>query len=226
MSKRWYNVVNPDDLCEKYGADTLRLYEMFLGPLEQSKPWDTKGINGVHNFLRKFWRLFHNAEQQFEVSSEPASKDELKVLHKTIKKISDDLNRGSWNTVVSALMIAVNELSDLKCNKHAVLKDMCVLLSPYAPHMAEELWEKLGENGSITKASWPIFDPAVLVEDEFEYPVSFNGKMRFKLSFPSEMSPKDIETAVLAHEQSAKYLDGKAPKKVIVVPKRIVNIVL
>ena len=226
MSKRWYNVVNPDDLCERYGADTLRLYEMFLGPLEQSKPWDTKGINGVHNFLRKFWRLFHNAEQQFEVSSGPASKDELKVLHKTIKKISDDLNRGSWNTVVSALMIAVNELSDLKCNKHAVLKDMCVLLSPYAPHMAEELWEKLGESGSITKASWPIFDPAVLVEDEFEYPVSFNGKMRFKLSFPSEMSPKDIETAVLAHEQSAKYLDGKAPKKVIVVPKRIVNIVL
>lgn len=226
MSKRWYNVVNPDDLCEHYGADTLRLYEMFLGPLEQSKPWDTKGINGVHNFLRKFWRLFHSQENTFIVSDETPSKDELKVLHKTIKKVSDDLNRGSWNTVVSAMMIATNELTDLKCNKREVLEGLCVLLSPYAPHMAEELWNKLGHETSVSKAAWPTFDPSILVEDEFEYPVSFNGKMRFKLSFPATMSPKEIEAAVLANEQSEKYLEGKTPKKVIVVPKRIVNVVL
>ncbi|MGB0422794.1 MAG: leucine--tRNA ligase [Flavobacteriales bacterium] len=226
MSKRWYNVVNPDDLCEKYGADTLRLYEMFLGPLEQSKPWDTNGISGVHNFLRKTWRLFHNSENEVEISDEQPSKAALKAIHKTIKKVSDDLNRYSWNTVVSALMIGVNELTDAKSNHRSALEALCVLLSPYAPHMAEELWSKLGHSTSVTKAAWPEFNEEHLKESDFEYPVSFNGKMRFKLSLPVEMGPKEVEESVLAHENTSKFLDGKPAKKVIVVPKRIVNIVM
>jgi leucyl-tRNA synthetase len=226
MSKRWYNVVTPDSLCDQYGADTLRLYEMFLGPVEQSKPWDTQGISGVHNFLRKFWRLFWNNEEEFDVSDAEPTKDELRVLHKTIKKVTEDLERLSWNTVVSTLMIAVNELGALKSNNAAVLRQLLILLSPYAPHFAEELWEKLGEKESITKASWPKYEEAYLKVAEIEYPVSFNGKMRFKLALPAEMPAKEVEEAVLAEPNSQKYLEGKTPKKVIVVPGRIVNVVV
>jgi len=226
MSKRWFNVANPDDLCEKFGADTLRCYEMFLGPVEQSKPWDTKGINGVHNFLRKFWRLYHNSNNEIEISNEVASKAELKTLHKTIKKITEDLDRFSWNTCVSGFMICVNELQEHKCNKRAVLEPLVVLLSPFAPHIAEEIWEKLGHSKSITQAQWPAFDNAHLTEDEFSYPVSFNGKTRFFISLPADLSASEVEKIVLQDEQTSKYLEGKAPKKVIVVPKRIVNVVV
>lgn len=226
MSKRWFNVANPDDLCEKFGADTLRLYEMFLGPVEQSKPWDTKSINGVHNFLRKLWRLFHDQNNAFRVSDEIASKEELKSLHKTIKKITEDLDRYSWNTCVSAFMICVNELQDLNCNKRSILEPLVVLVSPFAPHIAEELWEKLGHTASVTKASWPSFDEANLKDDSFDYPVSFNGKTRYFLPLAIELSPAEVEAAVRSNEQTAKYLEGRDIKKVIVVPKRIVNVVI
>lgn len=226
MSKSYYNVQTPDDLVEKFGADTLRCYEMFLGPLEQAKPWDTKGISGVHNFLRKFWRLFHDAENNFAVSDAAPDKAALKTLHKTIKKIKEDLERFSFNTAVSNFMIATNELGEQKCNNKAILSELLILVSSYAPHIAEELWSKLGNAESITKASFPTFNPDFLVEANFEYPVSFNGKMRFSISLPTEMGKADIEAAVLADEQSAKYLEGKAPKRVIVVPGRIVNIVV
>ncbi len=226
MSKSKYNVQTPDDLVEKFGADTLRCYEMFLGPLEQAKPWDTKGINGVHNFFRKFWRLFHDAENNFAVSEGDADKKALKTLHKTIKKIQDDLNRFSFNTAVSNFMIATNELTEQNCNNKAVLSELLILVSSYAPHITEELWAKLGNTESITKASFPSFNPDFLVEAEFEYPVSFNGKMRFKIPLPTNMGKEDVEAAVLAYEQSAKYLEGKDPKKVIVVPGRIVNVVV
>ena len=226
MSKSKFNVQTPDELVEKFGADTLRCYEMFLGPVEQSKPWDTKGINGVHNFLRKFWRLFHDKSNAFAVSDDAPTKEELKTLHKTIKKVTEDLNRYSWNTVVSTMMIGVNELTELQCNKRAVLEPMCVLLSPYAPHMAEELWEKLGHATSITEVAWPAFDEAHLTESSFDYPVSFNGKTRFFVSLPVDWSQEQVTAAVMEHEGTAKYLEGKAPKKVIVVPKRIVNVVV
>jgi len=226
MSKSKYNVQTPDALVEKYGADTLRCYEMFLGPLEQAKPWDTKGISGVHNFLRKFWRLFHDKDNNLNVTDAEPDKKALKTLHKTIKKIQEDLDRYSFNTPVSNFMIATNELTDLNCNNRAVLRELLILISSYAPHICEELWEKIGEKESITKATFPTFNPDYLVEAEFAYPVSFNGKMRFKLPLPTNMSKEDVEAAVLSDEQSAKYLDGKAPKKVIVVPGRIVNIVV
>ena len=226
MSKSKYNVQTPDELVEKFGADTLRCYEMFLGPLEQAKPWDTKGINGVHNFLRKFWRLFHDAENNFEVSDAAPSKEALKTLHKTIKKIQDDLDRFSFNTAVSNFMIATNELTEQKCNNRAVLSELLILLTPYAPHITEELWSLLGNIESITKTTFPTFNPDYLVEDEFAYPVSFNGKMRFTLPLPTEFTKEEVEKAVLANEQTIKYLDGNAPKKMIVVPGRIVNIVM
>jgi len=225
MSKSKYNVQTPDELVEKFGADTLRCYEMFLGPVEQSKPWDTQGINGVHNFLRRFHRLFLNGEN-IEVSTEEPTKAELKVLHKTIKKITEDLERFSWNTVVSGFMIATNELTDLKCNKRAILEPLVVMLAPYAPHLSEELWELLGHTGSVTQAPWPVAEAQYLEDDEFEYPVSFNGKTRFFLPLPATMDAKSVEAQVLAHESTAKYLEGKTPKKIIVVPKRIVNIVM
>jgi leucyl-tRNA synthetase len=222
MSKSKFNVQTPDDLVEKFGADTLRMYEMFLGPLEQFKPWDTKGINGVHNFLRKLCRLFEG-----ELSSEAPTKDALKSLHKTIKKIGDDLERFSFNTGVSNFMICVNELTEQKCNNKAILQELVVLLSPYAPHIAEELWEKLGnESGTISHATFPKFDESVLVESNFSYPVSFNGKMRFKVELPLALSPKEVEAIVMEKPESQKYLDGKTPKKVIVVPGRIVNVVM
>ncbi|TXC85089.1 leucine--tRNA ligase [Luteibaculum oceani] len=222
MSKSKLNVQNPDDLVEQFGADTLRCYEMFLGPIEQHKPWDTQGITGVFNFLKKFWRLF-NGEQG--VSQEAPSKEELKVLHATIKKVNEDINRFSFNTVVSQLMICVNELQALKCNKQDILKPLCVLLSPYAPHIAEELWGKLGMTGSITFAEYPVHNEEYLVENTFEYPISFNGKMRFKLELSLSLSKDQVEEEVLKNPQTAKYLVDKKPKKVIVVPKKIVNVV-
>jgi leucyl-tRNA synthetase len=226
MSKSKYNVQTPDELVEKFGADTLRCYEMFLGPLEQAKPWDTKGINGVHNFLRKFWRLFHDANNNFVVSDGLVDKASLKTLHKTIKKIQDDLERYSFNTAVSNFMIATNELTEQKCNNREVLSELLILLSPYAPHITEELWALLGNERSITQTVFPNFDPAYLVEAEFAYPVSFNGKMRFTLPLPTELDKEAVEKAVLENEQTLKYLDGNSPKKVIVVQGKIVNIVI
>jgi leucyl-tRNA synthetase len=227
MSKSKFNVQTPDELVEKFGADTLRMYEMFLGPLEQSKPWDTKGINGVHNFLRKFWRLFHDQAGNLLISDEAPSKDSLKTLHKTIQKISIDLERFSFNTGVSNFMIAVNELGEQKCNNRAILKDLLIMLSPYAPHISEELCVKLGyEAGSINVAPFPTFNPEYLVESAFSYPISFNGKVRFSVELPADMSKEDVEAHVLGLDKTQHYLEGKAPKKMIVVPGRIVNIVL
>lgn len=226
MSKSFYNVVNPDDLIENYGADTLRLYEMFLGPLEQSKPWDTKGIEGVFRFIRKFWRLFHDHENEFFVSEEEPSAAELKILHKTIKKAREDIERFSFNTAVSSFMICVNELSDLKCSKRAILEPLCILVSPYAPHLAEELWETLGHTVSISNAVFPVFNEEFVAEDTFRYPVSFNGKMRFQLELPIDLSYTEVEKIVLQSEESQKWLKGNTPKKIIYVPKKIINIVI
>jgi leucyl-tRNA synthetase len=225
MSKRWNNVVNPDDICEKYGADCLRLYEMFLGPLELPKPWNTNGITGVSNFMRKLWRLYHNGEQ-VAISEEPATKAELKVLHKTIKKIVSDVEGFSFNTSVSNFMICVNELTELKCNKREILAPLAVIISPYAPHIAEELWSRLGNRESITYAAFPDLKEEYLVETAFNYPVSFNGKTKFYQELELSLSQDDVIREVMAHEQTQKYLEGKTPKKVIVVHNRIVNIVV
>ena len=225
MSKSKYNVQTPDELVEKYGADTLRCYEMFLGPLEQAKPWDVQGISGVNNFLKKLWRLFHQGES-FSISDQEPTKESLKSLHQAIKKVTDDITRYSFNTVVSSLMIAVNELGSQKCNNKAILSDLIVLVSPFAPHIAEELWGLLGNASSVTVASWPKFEAAHLVESDFDYPVSFNGKMRFKISLPVTMGKEEIEKALFEHEKTAHYLSGKDPKKVILVPKRIINVVV
>ena len=225
MSKSMFNVVNPDTIIEEYGADTLRLYEMFLGPLEFSKPWDTQGIDGVYKFLRKFWRLFQVGEN-FSVSDETPSREELKVLHKTIKKVEYDIENFSFNTSIPAFMICTNELTALKCNKRAVLEPLVIALAPFAPHMAEELWSLLGHSQSITKESFPKWEEKFLVEDAFEYPVSFNGKVRFKLSMPLTATNADIEAAVKAAPESTKWLEGKEIKKMIIVPKKIVNVVM
>lgn len=226
MSKSKFNVVNPDDICEQYGADTLRMYEMFLGPLEQSKPWNTAGITGVHGFLKKLWKLYHStADGTFLVSDKAASKNEMKILHKTIKKVQEDIEAFSFNTSVSTFMIAVNELSALKCNAREVLEPFLILISPYAPHIAEELWHKIGHNESISNAAFPTFNESYLTEDEKEYPISFNGKMRFTLKLPLEMSKDEVGSAVMSHEKTQHYLEGKSPKKIIVVPGKIVNIV-
>lgn len=226
MSKSKYNVVNPDDICEQYGADSLRMYEMFLGPLEQAKPWNTAGITGVHSFLKKLWKLYHNgAEESFLVSDDAATKDSLKILHKTIKKVEEDIENFSFNTSVSTFMIAVNELRSQKCNHKVVLEPLLILLSPYAPHIAEELWNKLGNNESISKAPFPVFDEKYLIENTKEYPISFNGKMRFTMELSLDLSKDEIETAVMAHEKTKHYLKGRIPDKVIVVPGKIVNIV-
>jgi len=226
MSKSLYNVVNPDFLIGKYGADTFRLYEMFLGPLEQSKPWDTNGIEGVFRFIRKFWRLYHDDLNNFRLHDEVPTADELRVLHKTIKKIQEDIERLSFNTAVSTFMICVNELTDLKCSKRIILSDLVILVASYAPHIAEELWSLLGNSGSVSMASFPEFKPEYLVENTFEYPVSFNGKTRFKLELPAGLSIPEIEKAALEAKESEKWLQGKPPKKVIIVPKKIINIVV
>ena len=224
MSKSKYNVVNPDDICEEYGADCLRLYEMFLGPLEQSKPWNTQGLSGVYGFLKKFYNLYFDGDT-FSVSEGEPTKEEFKILHTLIKKVIYDIENFSFNTSVSQFMIAVNELQKLKCNKRAILEPFAVLISPYAPHVCEELWSLLGNAGSMDFAPFPALNEAYLVEDEIEYPVSFNGKMRFKLSLSAELSKEEIEEIVMKDEKVIQQLDGAKPKKIIVVPKKIINIV-
>lgn len=235
MSKSKYNVQTPDDICEKFGADTLRLYEMFLGPLEQSKPWNTNGITGVHGFLKKLWRLFYSPLQGgaqgagdvvLNITEAEPTKAELKTLHKTIKKVIEDIERFSFNTSISTFMICVNELTDAKCNKRSILEPLLICLSPYAPHISEELWKQLGHTESIAFAAFPEFNEAYLVDDAFNYPVSFNGKMRFNIELATTLTPQEVEKEVLANENTLKYLEGKQPKKVIVVPKKIVNIVV
>ena len=221
-----YNVVNPDMIVEKYGADTLRMYEMFLGPVEQSKPWDTNGIDGVHRFLKKLWGLFYSRQDEFLPTEGEPSKDELKSIHKLIKKVSTDIENFSYNTSISAFMICVNELNQLKCNKASILSDLVVLLAPFAPHLCEELWEKLGHNTSVCDAQWPEFNEEYLKEDTVKYTISFNGKARFTLDFPADADNATIEQTVRNHESSQKYLEGKTVKKVIIVPKKIVNMVI
>jgi len=226
MSKSKFNVVNPDDIIETYGADTLRLYEMFLGPLEQAKPWNTNGIEGVYKFLKKVWRLFHDAEGNFNVSDEEPSKAEFKALHKIIKKVEDDIERFSFNTSVSAFMICVNELTDLKCNKRQILEQLVIVLQSYAPHITEELWHLLGhEAGTLSQATYPTFKPEYLVESEFAYPVSFNGKMKFNLSLALDLDQQTVEEMIKAHADVQRHLDGKPIKKIIFVKGKIINIV-
>ena len=225
MSKSKYNVVNPDDICEQYGADTLRLYEMFLGPLEQAKPWNTAGISGVYNFLRKLWRLYFG-DNGWQVTDEAPTPEMLKALHKTIKKVNEDIENFSFNTSVSQFMICVNELSSLKCHHRDVLAPLSVLVAPFAPHIAEELWKRLGNSESVAYAPYPVHEDKYLQEDSKEYPVSFNGKVRFKRAFATTMTPAEIEQAILADPQTAEQLQGNAPKKVIVVPNRIINVVM
>ena len=225
MSKSKYNVVNPDDICEQYGADTLRLYEMFLGPLEQAKPWNTAGISGVYNFLRKLWRLYFN-DNGWQVTDEAPTPEMLKALHKTIKKVNEDIENFSFNTSVSQFMICVNELSSLKCHHRDVLAPLAVLVAPFAPHIAEELWKRLGNTESVAYAPYPVHEDKYLQEDSKEYPVSFNGKVRFKRAYATSMTPAEIEQAILADPQTAEQLQGNTPKKVIVVPNRIINIVM
>ena len=224
MSKSMFNVVNPDSVCERYGADTLRMYEMFLGPLEQSKPWDTQGIDGVHRFLRRFWKLFFDRDV-FSVTDEKATPAELKALHKLIGKAQDDIEHFSFNTTVSAFMIAVGELTDLKCRKREILEPLTIVLSPFAPHIAEELWQMLGHGESISLAAFPVYNPAFTVEDNVKYPVQFNGKMRFVIELPKSLAPSEVEAAVRADANTEKYLQGAAVRKVIVVPGKIINIV-
>ena len=225
MSKSKYNVVNPDDICEQYGADTLRLYEMFLGPLEQAKPWNTAGISGVYNFLRKLWRLYFN-DNDWQVTDEAPTPEMLKALHKTIKKVNEDIENFSFNTSVSQFMICVNELSSLKCHHRGVLEPLSVLVAPFAPHIAEELWKRLRNSQSVAYAPYPVHEDRYLQEDSKEYPVSFNGKVRFKRAYATSMSVAEIEQAILADPQTAEQLQGNAPKKVIVVPNRIINVVM
>jgi leucyl-tRNA synthetase len=233
MSKSKHNVVTPDDIVEKFGADTLRLYEMFLGPLEQSKPWNTNGITGVSGFLKKLWRLFYNNNTAVNLSgvegcmvteTEP-TKAELKTLHKTIKKITEDIERFSFNTSVSNFMICVNELTDLKCNKRAILEPLLILISPYAPYITEELWQQLGHTESIAFEPFPMCNESYLVDDAFNYPISFNGKMRFQIELPTTLTVPEIEKEVMSREEVIKQLAGATPKKIIIVPKKIVNIV-
>ena len=226
MSKSYFNVVNPDEIIENYGADTLRMYEMFLGPLEVSKPWNTNGIDGVFKFLRRIWNLFHNAGGEFKITEDEPTPAELKVLHKALKKVEYDIDHYSFNTTVSELMICSNELTSLKCNKRAILEPLVIALAPYAPHISEELWEKLGHTDTIFDATFPQYNEAYLAETSFEYPISINGKVRAKMNFALDMPKEDVEKLVLASDIVQKWTDGKTPKKVIVVPGRIVNVVI
>lgn len=227
MSKSMFNVVNPDMIVEKYGADTLRLYEMFLGPVEASKPWDTNGIDGCFRFLKKFWALFYeNRTDEFLPTDAEPTADNLKSLHKLIKKVTEDIEHFSYNTSISAFMIAVGELAQQKCRAKQVLEQLVVLIAPFAPHIAEELWHALGNATTVCDAAWPVFNAQYLVESEVQLTVSFNGKARFQKKFAADATNDEIQAAVLADEQSAKYLDGKTVVKVIVVPKKIVNVVI
>ena len=224
MSKSKYNVVNPDDICNQYGADTLRLYEMFLGPLEQAKPWNTAGITGVSGFLKKLWRLYFDDNGLIVTNDEPTA-EMYKSLHKTIKKVAEDIENFSFNTSVSQFMICVNELAQLKCNHRAILEPLAILVSPYAPHIAEELWNQLGHEGSVSTVAFPIFEEKYLVESEKEYPVSFNGKMRFTIKLPLDLTAAQIEEIVMADERTEAQLQGRTPSKVIIVPGKIINLV-
>jgi len=215
-----FNVVNPDMIVERYGADTLRLYEMFLGPVEQSKPWDTNGIDGCHRFLKKFWNLFA------EINDDEPSKDSLKSVHKLIKKVSTDIEAFSYNTSVSAFMICTNELTQQKCHNRELLKQVVVTIAPFAPHIAEEVYHQLGHDTSVCDAQWPTYDETMLVEDTFTYPVSFNGKMRFTLDLPNGISQQEAIAAVKADGRGQKWLDGKEPKRIVFVPNKIINIVV
>jgi leucyl-tRNA synthetase len=225
MSKSMFNVVNPDDIVEKYGADTLRLYEMFLGPIDQSKPWDTNGIDGVHRFLKKLWNLCTD-DKGFSFSEEQPSNEELKALHKLIKKVTWDIEHFSFNTSVSAFMICVNELSTLHCRKRAILEPLIVLLAPFAPHFSEEIWHALGHETTVCDAEWPTWDEFYLKESAYQYPVSFNGKTRFTMDLPMDYGVKEIEEAVHSHPLYQKWTEGKQPKKIIIIPHKIVNVVL
>jgi leucyl-tRNA synthetase len=224
MSKSKYNVVNPDEICNQYGADTLRMYEMFLGPIEQAKPWNTAGISGVHNFLKKYWRLFFK-DDQWIVTEEKPGKKELKVLHETIKKVTTDIENFSFNTCVSSFMICVNELTSLNCHSREILSPLTLLLSPFAPHLAEEIWEKLGNTSTLINQPYPVVNESYLIEDSKNYPVSFNGKMRFTIPLALSLEQEEIKKAVLDDARTAEYLQGKAPKKWIIVPNKIINIV-
>jgi leucyl-tRNA synthetase len=226
MSKSKHNVQTPDDLIAKYGSDTLRMYEMFLGPVELSKPWDTKGIEGVFRFLKKYWRLFFDEKGDFAVTDIAPGPGELKILHKTIIKIREDIERFSFNTAVSNFMICVNELTDLKCSKRGILEPLNVLISSFAPHIAEELWSLLGHGESITFARFPEFNEEFIKENTFNYPVSFNGKLRFQLELPVGISQQEAEAAVVAATESKKWLGGGSPKKVVFVPGKIINVVV
>ena len=225
MSKSMFNVVNPDDVVEKFGADTLRLYEMFLGPLEQSKPWDTNGIDGVSRFLRKLWNLFFQGDA-WMISEEQPTTEELKSLHKLIKKVGWDIENFSFNTSVAAFMICVNELTALKCNKRAILSDLTIVIAPFAPFIAEELWSQLGNSSSVCDARFPEYNEEYLKENTVKYTISFNGKARFTLDFPANTAKEEVEKTVLAHETSLKWIEDKTPKKIIIVPNKIVNIVI
>jgi leucyl-tRNA synthetase len=226
MSKSLHNVVNPDDIIAQYGADVFRMYEMFLGPLEQSKPWNTNGVTGVAGFLRKFWALFVSEDEQWIVTDEKATTEELRLLHQTIKKVSEAIERLAFNTAIPQLMICTNELTRLGCHKKQILEPLIRTLAPFAPHVSEELWHRMGNNESIFKASYPVWQEAYLVETEFEYPVQINGKMRTKLLLSLELSEKELEIQVLTSAEVQKYLEGKTAKKVIIVPKKIVNVVI
>ena len=221
-----FNVVNPDDIVNKYGADTLRLYEMFLGPVEASKPWDTNGIDGCHRFLKKFWNLFwDNRSDQCLINEVAPSEASLKSAHKLIKKVGEDIEKFSYNTAISAFMIAVNELSQQKCHNHDILKELVVLIAPFCPHIAEELWHELGEKGSVCDAQWPTYDEKYLVENEIQMTISFNGKARYQKVFSADADVESIKKAVISDEKSQKYIAGKNIIKIIVVPKKIVNVV-
>ncbi len=226
MSKSKYNVVNPDNVIAEYGADCFRMYEMFLGPVEASKPWDTKGINGVSNFLRKVWRLFYDEKDNWKVTDGNPASEELKILHKTIKKVGEDIEKLAFNTAVSAFMICVNDLTVLKCNKKSILKDLLIILAPFAPFITEELWGKLNENESIHKAPWPEVKEEYLIENNFNYPIQVNGKVRDNIQLPLDMAKEEVEKSVLALESIVKWTEGKTPKKIIVVPGKIVNVVV
>ena len=225
MSKSKFNVVNPDDICDQYGADTLRMYEMFLGPIEQAKPWSTRGISGVHSFLKKFWNLFF-LNDTFNLSQDSPSEESIKILNQTIKKVTNDIEKFSLNTCISSFMICVNKLSDEKCNSESVLKPLVILISPFAPHFAEELWSLMGNSQSIVDEPFPVYDDSVLVESEKLYPISFNGKTKFTLNLPLDLSNEEIEKTVLNNQQTKKFLDNKKPKKVIIVKGKIINIVV
>ncbi|MDD4436406.1 MAG: class I tRNA ligase family protein, partial [Bacteroidales bacterium] len=226
MSKSMYNVVNPDTICQRYGADTLRMYEMFLGPLEQSKPWDTNGIDGVHRFLKKFWRLFFDKEGKLAINSQTPEDKELKILHNLIRKVEEDIENFSFNTTISAFMISVNQLTDLDCHKRMILEPLVILIAPYAPHIAEELWSLLGNEPSVANASFPEFKPEYIKEQTFEYPVSFNGRLRFKKILDLGLTIEEIERLVREDERTKKYIEGQLIRKIIVVPQKIINIVI